>query len=83
MTKREKLLKPLQMYNFALVDASLFLDTHPKDKEALAYFNRVKKLANGAKEEFERKYGPVRQESTGEETQWRWATEQWPWEVEN
>ena len=82
MTDREKMLKQLQMYHFAVIDASLFLDTHPKDKEALAYFNRVKRLADGAREEFERKYGPVRQENTGESNEWRWATERWPWEVE-
>ncbi|MGN0174325.1 MAG: spore coat protein CotJB [Acutalibacteraceae bacterium] len=82
MTEKEKLMKQLQMYHFAALDAALFLDTHPNDKEALAYFNRVKKLADGAREDFERKYGPVRMGDTGESNKWDWALQPWPWESE-
>ena len=51
MTEREKLMKQLQMYHFAAIDAGLFLDTHPNDKEALNYFNKVKKEAEGSKDD--------------------------------
>lgn len=82
MTEREKLLKQLQMYHFAVVDAGLFLDTHPNDKEALNYFNKAKKLADGAREDFEKKYGPVMMTSTEGHTKWEWALKPWPWESE-
>ena len=36
MNDREKMLQKVRMYNFALVDATLFLDGHPKDASALA-----------------------------------------------
>lgn len=83
MTEREKMMKQLQMYQFAMVDAALFLDTHTDDKEALNYFNKVKKLADGAREEYERKYGPTKMTSTEGRTKWDWALDRWPWEVEN
>ena len=36
MNERQTLLHKVQMYDFALVDAALFLDGHPKDAAALA-----------------------------------------------
>ena len=82
MTEREKLMKQLQMYQFAAIDASLFLDTHPKDKEALAYFNRMKKLTDKAREEYECKYGPTQMRVDEDATKWEWALKPWPWEVD-
>ena len=36
MTKREALIKKIATYQFAAHDLQLYLDTHPKDKEAFA-----------------------------------------------
>lgn len=82
MTEREKLMKQLQMYDFAVIEAGLFLDTHPNDKEALNYFNKVRKLAENAREDYEKKYGPNLMTSTEGRTNWEWALKPWPWEVE-
>lgn len=82
MTEREKLMKQLQMYDFAVIEAGLFLDTHPNDKEALNYFNKVRKLAENARENYEKKYGPNLMTSTEGRTNWEWALKPWPWEVE-
>ena len=82
MTEREKLMKQLQMYDFAVIEAGLFLDTHPNDKEALNYFNKVRKLAENAREDYEKKYGPNLMTSTEGRTNWEWALKPGPWEVE-
>ena len=82
MTEREKLMKQLQMYDFAVIEAGLVLDTHPNDKEALNYFNKVRKLAENAREDYEKKYGPNLMTSTEGRTNWEWALKPWPWEVE-
>ena len=82
MTEREKLMKQLQMYDFAVIEAGLFLDTHTNDKEALNYFNKVRKLAENAREDYEKKYGPNLMTSTEGRTNWEWALKPWPWEVE-
>ena len=82
MTEQEKLLKQIQMYDFAVIEAGLFLDTHTKDKEALNYFNKVKKIAKEKQREYESKYGPLMMNFTEGATTWEWATKPWPWEVE-
>lgn len=38
MTERETLLHNVQMYDFALLEAALYLDSHPQNADALAYF---------------------------------------------
>ena len=55
---------------FAISDITLFLDTHPKDPDALDYFVA----------EYETKFAPLTQ--TGEQRQnyWQWTVSPWPWE---
>ena len=59
MNDREKLLKRVQMYQFAVTDAALFLDTHPDCAQALAYYNKYKKLLEEAKNAYEKAFGPL------------------------
>ncbi len=82
MTEKQKLMNKLQMYNFAVIETGLFLDTHPFDKKALAYFNKVKKLKEEAKKEYENKYGPTLMTSNDNDEKWDWALTKWPWEVD-
>ena len=44
MSEREKLLRQYQEADFALFDATLYLDTHPTDKRALEYFDQYQNL---------------------------------------
>ena len=39
---REAALLELQQLSFSLVDLNLYLDTHPHDTEALAYYNKAR-----------------------------------------
>ena len=82
MTEKRKLLNQLQMYNFAVIETGLYLDTHPHDARALAYFNKMKRTFKTAKKEYEEKYGPTVMTSNDSEKQWDWALSKWPWEVE-
>ena len=82
MNEREKALKQLQMYNFALIDAMLFLDTHPKDRETLSYFKKTKKLFDTAKNDYEQKFGPISARSVTSNDKWEWVNSPWPWEVD-
>ncbi len=83
MTEKQKLMKNLQMYSFAVVETGLFLDTHPYNKKALEYFNKVKMLKDKAQKEYERKYGPVVMTSNESDDKWDWALSKWPWEVDD
>ena len=44
MKERNKLLNKVRMYNFAIIEANLFLDTHPENKDALMYLKKVNEL---------------------------------------
>ncbi len=81
MSERSKLLKAVQQYSFAVLEASLFLDTHPDCSEALAYYNKYKKLCDEAKKSFEDKYGPLTAASDANNKSWQWVKAPWPWEL--
>ena len=81
MNEREKLLKKVQMYSFAVTDAALFLDTHPECSEALSFYNKYKKLCKEAKEQYEKAYGPLDVDSDQNNTRWAWVDGPFPWEL--
>lgn len=81
MTDREKLLKKVQMYQFAVTDAALFLDTHPDCAQALSYYNKYKKLYEDAKAAFETAYGPLEVCSEKNNSRWAWVDGPFPWEL--
>ena len=81
MSERELLLKRLQICDFVLVETHLFLDTHPHDREALAYWQKYKVLRDAAYKEFTEKFGPVNLSGAGANgTTWDWIDDPWPWE---
>ena len=47
-SNRKDLLRWINIVSFAVVDAQLFLDTHPDNQEALAYFHEYNKLRKQA-----------------------------------
>ena len=60
----------------------LFLDTHPNNHEALAYFHEYSKLRNQALKEYSKYYGPLTIDTTMESCtdRWNWVNEPWPWQ---
>ena len=79
---RKRLLKRLQASDFALYDAALYLDGHPTDRKALAYYNKYKNMRNDLAAEYERKYGPLTIGANNSETTWYWSDDPWPWQLE-
>lgn len=59
MSDRQALLQRINEASFAVVDITLYLDTHPTDMEALQFFKKVMKERKIALEEFEAKYEPL------------------------
>jgi spore coat protein JB len=82
MNDRMLLLKKLQASDFALVELGLYLDTHPDDKAALAYFAKFLAVKKQLHEEFTKKYGPIRIEDYDGSPYWKWIDNPWPWEME-
>lgn len=81
MNERAILLRRVQVAGFAMQEAKLFLDTHPGDGEALAYFKKYRDMAREAAAAYTAVYGPLRPEDT-QGAVWNWVDGPWPWELE-
>lgn len=80
MNEREQMLHQVQMYDFALVDATLFLDSHPRDAAALAFHQDARQRYEEAVGAYEAKFGPLSMKRGGDMMKWSWIEDPWPWE---
>ena len=83
MSEQKRMMEAVYANGFAADEARLFLDTHPRDREALAYYQKKIELYRRAVEQYEEKFGPIRPESGAINGRWCWATTPWPWEGGN
>ena len=81
MKEREKLLKSVQMADFELIEANLYLDAYPYCKKALEYFYTARERANYLRKEYEEKYGPLTA-NANMGSEWNWIDSPWPWKCE-
>jgi len=79
---RQKLLKEISAVDFAIVDLNEYLDTHPDDKDAVAYIKQYITILRRLKEEFASLYGPLNMYDAGfnDCSDWKWARMPLPWE---
>lgn len=82
MNDREVLLKRVQVCDFALNDAALFLDTHPYDKDALKFYQKHEVMREAAAKEYTSKYGPIARSDYDGSSHWAWVDGPWPWQNE-
>lgn len=59
MPSREKLLAWIDQVSFAVVEMNLYLDTHPEDEDALAFFREKVELRKEALKQYAEQYGPL------------------------
>lgn len=78
---RRELMQRINQYSFAVNDATLFLDTHPYDTEAMNYFQKYRALRLEAIQEYAKYYAPLLVDyAVSDKAPWSWANEPWPWE---
>ena len=65
MSEQRKMMEAVYTNGFAADEARLFLDTHPDDKEALAYYQKKMNMFHQAVQRYEEKFGPILPESAG------------------
>ncbi|MBQ7624099.1 MAG: spore coat protein CotJB [Clostridia bacterium] len=82
MSGNDNLTLAVQQAGFALYDAALFLDTHPNDTEALAYFNKCKEDYNEASKAYGSAAGPLTMYQANGTDSFNWLKTPWPWEAE-
>lgn len=75
-------LEELQKVDFALVELTLYLDTHPTDMQAVQQFNQLAQRRQQQANAFEMKYGPLLQYGHSySRFPWQWVDSPWPWQV--
>ena len=80
--EREALLYQLMQYKFALIELNLYLDTNPRDKDAIELYNKYLKIEKEMCKKYESMYGPLTLGDNGlDENRWEWINSPWPWEV--
>ncbi len=78
---RKQMLDWVNMVSFAVTEANLYLDTHPKDAAALSYFQEYSRLRNQALRDYASLYGPLTVDTARANQQmWEWVNDPWPWE---
>ena len=79
---REYLMQCIYTANFAIDDVKLFLDTHPCDPSALAYYEKMNALRRRAMDDYNARFGPLSATDVNVANGWTWVDNPCPWEVE-
>ena len=82
MGDREHLLRDIGMADFVLVELALYLDTHPRDRRAMEYFNHYNRIKTQMERDFSMKYFPLNLRLADSSKEWRWGEAPLPWEGE-
>jgi len=77
---KDELLYKIQMYNFALKDLNLYLDTHPTDQSMLNEYLKIKSTLEDNISKYESKYGPLTSFNSTNDDKWDWINNPWPWD---
>ena len=79
---RESLLAWINQVSFAVNEMTLYLDTHPDDEDALAFFREKLKMRQEALETYARFYGPLTIDTANDNMSrsFQWVQQPWPWE---
>ena len=81
---QKQLLQWLNEVSFAVTEMALYLDTHPDDTDAHAYFKHFSEERNKAMALYSANYAPLTLDLMPDADpcdQWSWASEPGPWEV--
>ncbi|MFQ3542948.1 spore coat protein CotJB [Halobacillus rhizosphaerae] len=79
---RYRMMESIQQVDFALVELTLYLDTHPQDTQAIQQFNLLAAQSHELKNQYEQCFGPLRQYGASfSGTPWNWKDAPWPWQL--
>lgn len=70
----------LYAVTLALIDANLYLDTHPNDREALEYYMNTKALEEKLREDLVCRGCSITASDQNNVCKWNWVEGPWPWE---
>ncbi|MGI6093853.1 MAG: spore coat protein CotJB [Lachnospiraceae bacterium] len=79
---KQQLMNTINEVSFAVNDILLYLDTHPDDTNALAFYRAKMKVRKEALREYAELYGPLTIDTADDASSqsWEWVMQPWPWE---
>lgn len=80
--ERKRLLKTLDAEEFSLWETALYLDGHPTDTKALAFYRHQCSVVEELAKQFRERFGPIDVRDCGNGETWSWVEGPWPWEKE-
>ena len=80
MCEREALQRKINIVSFHMDDTRLFLNTHPCNREAMCYFEKLHKMRCEMMNEYVCKLGPMSAYQYMESDSWAWVDGPQPWE---
>lgn len=82
INEQAELLTYIDMYDFACIDLSLYLDLYPNDIDTINLYNQINNEKANILNTYEKKYGPLSLSSRYlNNNKWSWDNSPWPWEV--
>ena len=78
MKSRQELMQDIQILDFAIQEAALFLNAHPDNEEAMQYYQKHREYKDKATAIYERCYGALSNRSNLNST-WEYVNGPWPW----
>ena len=82
MMCRCKLMKQIQTLSFIVHETVLYLDGHPNDRRAIAYYEMKNKELENAVAQYEDMFGPLTAYDVTGTERWTWIDGPWPWKYE-
>lgn len=79
MRNAEETLHALMAQDFAVYETALYLDGHPGDREAIAYLEEHKEIADGLRRRLAEAGYPLHFTDTPR-GRYAWVTTPWPWQ---
>ena len=80
---KEEMMKDIMRLSFVTLEANLYLDGHPNNKKALAYFKKYDEMLKELTKEYQALYGPITASGNENDKEWLWSTQKWPWQMED
>ncbi|MFC4076806.1 spore coat protein CotJB [Salinithrix halophila] len=75
-------LEQIQILDFVLVELTLYLDTHPNDRQAIRQYNETTRQSFELKNRFQQRFGPLQPFGGSYSTDpWSWGEAPWPWQI--
>ncbi len=81
--QRDGLEDTLRALHFVIVELSLYLDTHPYCKAAIARMKRAREEYARVLAVYEKRFGPMTVMGDTKDGEWLYATQSFPWKMED